>query len=142
MVIAVAAIFVGAVLGAVVLVLGALRTARTSPISIALKFTCAFSRLYLVDELVVTVSVPVKVRSVIVEPLICVTVPVAPPQKPPPKNAGPPKPPPLNPPPPNAPPHAKLDPPRGPKDGLCVEGDGLGLLEEAVVFASAGAPAR
>ena len=59
------------------------RTATTSPTLIAPKLNCLPSRLYFVEELVVTVTVPVSVRSVSVEPLIPVTVPVSPPQNPP-----------------------------------------------------------
>src|SRR5580704_3727924 len=65
------------------------RTWSTSPTLIAAKFTCLPSRVYFVDELVVTVTVPASVRRVMVEPLIFVTVPVAPPQKPPPANPKP-----------------------------------------------------
>ena len=61
------------------------RTCSTSPTVMAANETCLPSRLYFVDELVVTVTVPLSVRSVSVPPLIFVTVPVPPPQKPPPR---------------------------------------------------------
>jgi hypothetical protein len=90
-----------------------------------------------VEDVVVTVTVPASVRNVRVDPLILVTVPVSPPQKPPPKKDGAPKPAPAN-----APPHAaEPKPPRGPKDGLRADGDGLGLLA-AAVFAVVGEAAR
>jgi len=103
---------------------------------IALSLTFASSRLYVVEELVVTVTVPARLRSVSVEPLILVTVPVSPPQKPPPKKDGAP-----NPALANGAPHPKLNPPRRPKDGLCADGDGLGFAA-AVVFAAVGDAAR
>jgi hypothetical protein len=77
------------------------------------------------------------VLSVSVEPLTWVTVPVSPPQNPPPKKEGTP-----NPSPANGPSHPAPKPPRGPKEGLWVDGDGLGLLLAAVAFAAVGDAAR
>src|ERR1022692_1122098 len=113
------------------------RTATTSPTFTALNFTDCSSRLYVVEELVVTLTFPASVRSVSVEPLIWVTVPVSPPQNPPPKKEGTP-----NPAPANSPSHPAPKPPPGPKDGRWVDGDGLGLLVAAVAFAAVGDAAR
>jgi hypothetical protein len=79
-----------------------------------------------VAEVVVTVSVPCSVRTVSVEPLMFVTVPVAPPQKAPAKPEVA-----LE----NPLAHGKPKPPR-PNDGGCCAADPLGVGFAAVVFAS------
>jgi hypothetical protein len=113
------------------------RTATTSPSLRALSFTDCSSRLYVVDEVVVTVTAPASVRSVSVDPLILVTVPVSPPQNPPPKKDGAP-----NPAPADGAPQAKPAPPRGAREGLWADADGVGVLDAAVVFAASGDAAR
>ena len=87
--------------------------------------------------MVVTVTVPASVRRVSVDPLILVTVPVSPPQEPPPKNEGTPNPAPAN----GA--RSETRSRRAGRRTACgVEGDGLGLLVAAVVFAAVGDAAR